>query len=84
MYFDPIEKVYFTLVNPDEGDLGPLYYRHCKGEFKLAVRAELGQSNNIVLEDHDWDMKIFYTSLSVGYKPNLLAIFSEKFKVGRI
>lgn len=84
MCFDTIEKVYFTLINPDEGDLWPLYYRQCKEEFKLTIRGELRQSNKIILEDPKRDRSFIYTSLSAGYKPNLLAFFRKKFKIGRI
>lgn len=84
MCYDPIEKVYFTLINPDEGDHRPLYYRQNKNELKLAVRGELGQSNKIVLEDRNWNQNAIYTSLSVGYKPNLLTLFKDQIKRGRM
>lgn len=77
MCFDPAEKVYFTLINPDEEDLIPRYYRQNNNDLKLAIRGVLGQSNNIVLEDRDWDKNTIYTSLSAGYKPNLLALFKD-------
>lgn len=50
-------KKFISLINPDEGDLRPLYYRQCKGELKLPVRGELSQSNKIVLKDLEWDKK---------------------------
>lgn len=83
MCFDSIDKIYFNLINPDEGDLQPLYCRQNKDELKLAARGELGQSNKIILEDRDWDKKAIYTPLFVGYRPNLLALFKENIKKGR-
>lgn len=84
MCFDLVEKVYSTLINLDKGDLRPLYYLQNKREFKLAIKGELGQSNKIFQEDLDWDKNAIYTLLFVGYKPNLLSHFRDKFKVGRI
>lgn len=51
MCFDLAENIYFTLINPDEADLLPLSYRKSKGDFKLAVRGELGKGNKIILEN---------------------------------
>lgn len=84
MCFDTAKFFYFTLINPDERDLRPLHYRQLKGDFKLAVRGELGQSNKIMVEDPERDRKAICTSLSVVYRPHLLALLREKFKLGRV
>lgn len=80
MCFGPIEKVYFSYLNPDEYDIRPLYYRQSNGDLNLAVRGKLGLSNKIVLKDCQWDRKAIYTPQSRGYKPNLLALFKERVK----
>lgn len=77
MCYDPQVNAYYTLINPKEGDMRPLYQRS-KGDSMLAVRGKLCQSKKFVLEDKNWNKKEIYTSKSPKYKPGLLNLFQGK------
>lgn len=80
MRYSPVTKRYFTLVNEDTRDPRALFYWPNKGgDFNLVVSGRMGEMNDSVLKDTNWDKSIIYTKESYGYMPSLLQMFKDNF-----
>lgn len=65
MRYDPCNKRYFTRVNEDtEVPRALFYWPNKAGDLKLVVSDKMGEINDSILKDSDWDRSIVYTKES--------------------
>lgn len=66
------ENEYFTWVNDDPKDIRELFYLPNKSELMLIQSGNMGEMNEEVFKDVDWDTSTIYIEGGYGYRPGLM------------